>query len=479
MPTRVIDVAKTDKEVFLHHPDPTERENWVALSHPWGDGEHYSLTRTEISKFTAGLELKDLPPTFRDAVIVTRALKQKYLWIDSLCIIQGPDGDFNEEAQRMEQVYSGAYCVISASCALGHYSGFLQPRAKRNFVTMKTASQASFYICELIDDFQKHVLDGPLNKRAWVMQEHALARRTIFFTGSQTYWECGKGVRCETLVSMKKWAHSICIRQIPNMLTGNSSLAASLGDPNFPKVLSDAARGERILRYQQIYRDYSRLGLSIASDRPVAIDGLQSRLLRAMQAKGGYGIFDWGLTKGVVCRSLLWYRGLTKNSSDMPCYMTRINFPPDREINYVPSWSWMAYTGAIDYLPLEFGQFEWNRISPPWSREGTSSNYSSNDDKVALIAEAKQFAQLKSGNDQRRQHLIYDQSDQYEIEEPICVIVGLEKNFVRPAERRHYVLLIEPSDSRQNDGSIIYQRIGAGYLQGKYLVGEGFEVAIH
>jgi hypothetical protein len=43
-----------------------------------------------------------------------------------------------------------------------------------------------------------------LNKRGWVLQERALARRTIYFTARQTYWECGCGVRCETLTRLHK-----------------------------------------------------------------------------------------------------------------------------------------------------------------------------------------------------------------------------------------------------------------------------------
>jgi hypothetical protein len=56
----------------------------------------------------------------------------------------------------------------------------------------------------MIDDFKTHVLDGALNFRGWVVQEQALAQRTVFFTEHQTYWECGEGVRCETMTKMNK-----------------------------------------------------------------------------------------------------------------------------------------------------------------------------------------------------------------------------------------------------------------------------------
>lgn len=104
----------------------------------------------------------------------------------------------------MERVYSGAYCVLAISRASGHYAGLLKPRNERDYVAMRQEKEAPFYIWGTIDDFSLHVLGGALNRRGWVMQEHALARQTVFFTEHQTYWECGHGVRCETMTKTSK-----------------------------------------------------------------------------------------------------------------------------------------------------------------------------------------------------------------------------------------------------------------------------------
>lgn len=142
---------------------------------------------------------------FQDAVETTRNLKLEYLWIDSICIIQGKDGDFDTEAKRMEDVFSCAYCVIAASSARGQKEGFLNSRSRLpECLTFVPEGLPAVYLSHFIDEFEKDVLKGPLSKRGWVLQERALARRTIYFTNSQTYWECGKGVRCETLTKMDK-----------------------------------------------------------------------------------------------------------------------------------------------------------------------------------------------------------------------------------------------------------------------------------
>lgn len=205
LPTRLIDVGKEGEDrVRLWETHSADSGEYIALSHPWGKGRHFCTYRENIAEHKKGIDVEELPATFRDAVITTRALGLRYLWIDSICIIQGPDGDFNVESKRMESVFSSAYCVIAASRATGHFDGFLQDRAERQYVTMRKENEEPFYICENVDDFNLHVLEGSLNKRGWVLQAHALARRTIFFTENQTYWECGDGVRCETLTRMSK-----------------------------------------------------------------------------------------------------------------------------------------------------------------------------------------------------------------------------------------------------------------------------------
>jgi hypothetical protein len=206
LPTRLIDVGgSTRDEVRLWETGPNDTGEWIALSHQWGK-RNFSTDRSNLQSHIQGIKIANLPATFRDAVVVTRALGHRFLWIDSLCVVQGRDGDFRTEAKRMEDVYSGAYCVIAASCAADHLDGFLKERKPRDCVGIipDARTQSPMYICQNIDDFQKHVLEGDLNKRGWVLQEHALARRTIFFTAHQTYFECGGGIRCETSSVMRK-----------------------------------------------------------------------------------------------------------------------------------------------------------------------------------------------------------------------------------------------------------------------------------
>ena len=78
--------------------------------------------------------------------------------------------------------------------------------------------------------------------------------------------------------------------------------------------------------YRDLYESYSKLELSYSTDRPVAIRGLEKRLLRALDTKGGYGVFDIYLRRG-----LLWQRDQAS--------LERIDFSGKKEQELVPSWS--------------------------------------------------------------------------------------------------------------------------------------------
>ena len=211
LPTRLLDVSDSGSRtirLLTNAPGHTRQGRYVALSHRWGSPEQHAkfcTNKSNIEEFARGIDVARLPKTFQDAVYVTRGLGLHLLWIDSLCIVQDDEDDWGTESQFMEQVFSSAFCTIAASCARGTSDGFLKPRPERQCVIMQGSSgEGTYCVCEAIDDFHRDVDQGELNQRGWVLQERALSRRTIYFTETQSYWECGGGVRCETMTKMKK-----------------------------------------------------------------------------------------------------------------------------------------------------------------------------------------------------------------------------------------------------------------------------------
>ena len=60
---------------------------YAALSHCWGNNVPLVLLSSRLHEFKQEILMRNLPKTFRDAVIATRRLGLEFLWIDSLGIV--------------------------------------------------------------------------------------------------------------------------------------------------------------------------------------------------------------------------------------------------------------------------------------------------------------------------------------------------------------------------------------------------------
>ena len=88
---------------------------YIALSHCWVDTKPAILKKYMLKTMTHGIDWSWLPRTFQDAMIVTRQLGFRYLWIDSLCIIQNYQEDWIKESGAMQNVYANCVLTIAAS----------------------------------------------------------------------------------------------------------------------------------------------------------------------------------------------------------------------------------------------------------------------------------------------------------------------------------------------------------------------------
>lgn len=191
---------------------------YVTLSHCWGNtGQTFCLNEKNLDVFQSkGIPLKELPRTFQDAIHFARLLSQnvKYIWIDSLCIMQNNEGDWLQESTQMYQVYRNSYCNISATSAENSSHGLYADRDPQHLwgeeinlntkELVRSNSQnlpgeaslgnhgALVQRCKIVDPshWERKVESAPVNTRAWVLQERLLAPRVIHFCEGQIAWEC-------------------------------------------------------------------------------------------------------------------------------------------------------------------------------------------------------------------------------------------------------------------------------------------------
>ena len=201
MPTRLIDVGKRGEPEVprLIETATAEHYDYIALSHCWGG--HVALTTTPetFEQHKEAIPLEDFPLTFRDAVDFTRKMDMKYLWIDSLCIIQGDKSDWEREAAIMGEIFKNSTLTISTTTANNSTKGFLHPRTPR-FQPIKVIHSKNTNPLFIRDILLRPWLkswsqsvegpDGPLSSRGWILQERLLPPRPLHFGHEQMFWEC-------------------------------------------------------------------------------------------------------------------------------------------------------------------------------------------------------------------------------------------------------------------------------------------------
>ena len=83
-PTRLVDVGLADRSAvklcITTQDDPSIPYKYMTLSHCWGGLVPYTLTLSNIDILLKGMSLNKLPPTFVEAIKITRRLGVQYLW---------------------------------------------------------------------------------------------------------------------------------------------------------------------------------------------------------------------------------------------------------------------------------------------------------------------------------------------------------------------------------------------------------------
>ncbi|KAK7943091.1 HET-domain-containing protein [Apiospora aurea] len=211
LPSRLLDVDTGCKGVRLVDTgDLPAGTAYATLSHVWGNPRTTApflvTTQETVDLGNMFIPFEALPQTFQDAVEVTRALDLRYVWIDSLCIIQDSSDDWHKEAPRMAKIYSNAYATIVATRASSAHDGFLKrpapavPPARIPYCipTESSMEAGHFYLQtknspSLYHEPTMDLEEAQWNSRGWTFQERILSRRLVHFTKDLIFIECWSG----------------------------------------------------------------------------------------------------------------------------------------------------------------------------------------------------------------------------------------------------------------------------------------------
>jgi hypothetical protein len=321
-----------DRVHLLINPfsDPAFAPPYATLSHCWGQDPFFMLTKGTEDKLMRGIRTSILSQTFQDAISVAQSLEIQYIWIDSLCIIQDSDKDWDEQAPLMDEVYSHAFLCIAATASAKSSSGLFRTREASSRVTCEVTTAWSDRPNGVYQIYRK---DQPLISRAWVVQELQLPSRILYFNSNQIFWQCHDKLACEELPR----------RIIPHELTAyNQENNFKLRTYDYQhqslnknRALPMIRRSNFMFLWRTILAHYTNCHLTFPKDKLVAISGLAKLFCGPLSDTYCAGLWVRRMPIELLWKRDIW--GLSKPAlpkSTRGCYRA-------------PSWSWASIDGPV------------------------------------------------------------------------------------------------------------------------------------
>jgi len=183
VPTRLLDISGPPESHMkvIETAKTAVRSPYATLSHCWGLLEFVRLLPTTKKQYIEeeGVPWQMLTKNFQEAIVVARFLGIEYIWIDSLCIIQGPDGDFKTEGELMHQVYRNSYVNIAIVDSANSEGGVFRDRDPGDVAPVtyqsepdETSAMFGSKAWRVVagDIYESELLNTKLYVRGWVFQ---------------------------------------------------------------------------------------------------------------------------------------------------------------------------------------------------------------------------------------------------------------------------------------------------------------------
>jgi hypothetical protein len=326
MPTRILDLGvigdgATDMSSrrgvrLVESAGLAGERKYACLSYRWGSNNVRTM-RATYEQHQDGIAFKDLTLAFQDTVHIVRRLGVRYLWIDSLCIVQDDEEDWRAESKTMATVYNRALFTLARHV---DSTTSLRSLSQMQIHTVSGPSVSPPVFARIRPKHVWNITDRehfPLLKRGWVYQERLLSPRVIHFTEFEILWECHEVSKCH------------CDPTAPVSRAPKSHHARALGLTDHTAIVNEAAIRER---WRSIINEYSGLDLTKLSDRLPAIQGCAEQVRPYLQDSYSFG---------------LWTRG-----SGRDLFWVHWHVRPERrpiQLLHVPTWSWASVSGRVRY----------------------------------------------------------------------------------------------------------------------------------
>ncbi|KAF2667779.1 HET-domain-containing protein [Microthyrium microscopicum] len=333
-PTFLLDLSRTrnSRHLIKLHRVKDEDLKYAALSYCWGQEQPLACSTANIDVYLTQIEVVTLPKSIRDAIWVTRRLNLRFLWVDSLCVLQDDEYAKIHEIGRMEHIYSNAHVTISADCALNCMTGFLsvrRPFYKPISLPFRTPNNTVGNIKlisveqpgRLPQDNESHEKQ-PIHSRAWTFQESFMSRRIVIYSEYKIFWVCARASSTDG----------------GNQTYVNYSTPTSTG-LNVQVFSRRTLLSPTYSDWCQVVEEFCRRKLTNPEDKLAALSSVAGYFANSLNDKYLAGLWESALPK-----QLYWHT--TDEASTSP------RRPPAWRS---PSWSPMSVDSAISFAQDQSG----------------------------------------------------------------------------------------------------------------------------
>lgn len=332
------DAPDTLQVILIETKQFSQGMAYACLSHCWGGITPACVTnKNTIHTNFNGIAWSEIPRTFQDAMVLCWRLGLQYIWIDSLCIIQGDEEDWRKEAAAMASIYSNSSITIAATSSANCLQGLYRTDPARDQVHELNVLLSDHRPARVLAHADSPRIDWmgrsqdrvapyagpkmPLLERAWFFQEWHLSPRLLHFADGEIVWQCKCG-------SLSQW-EAFEGHPFPCPAAKQVENAMSMEDDPPPKLMAEKFWFDAVEAFSALKLTFHE------KDALAAISGVAKKTEQFVRGDT--------YVAGIWLDSLL--MGL--------CWITRRPLGPGRSKEWAaPSWSWASINGPVSYKTI-------------------------------------------------------------------------------------------------------------------------------
>jgi len=258
-----------------------------------------------------------LPTTIKDAISFTGTIGERYLWIDSLCIVQDDADDKKNQISALDQIYSSAVLTVAVTSDETANDGLAGMGAGPRTFRQHIEKVQDMYLANRSVGFDTAVNDSIWNTRAWTFQERVMSPRVLFVAKQRCFFTCHhrQDAVMESEDVIEKGLERTSKPDFYNSETMN---------------FIPSSQSVNNISYRHVVEAYSSRQLRFVSDTLDAFEGIAACPIFRSD-------FVFGLPRSELDSQLLW-------QPSGPIIRRR---DPETGIALFPSWSWAGWIGKV------------------------------------------------------------------------------------------------------------------------------------